>query len=59
VRLGFGLWCLTPRLTIFKLFRRSVLLEKSTDMLHVTVNNLSHNVVWSTPRMGRDLNSQL
>ena len=49
-----------PLSTIFQVNRGGVLLvEKLTDLQHVTDKTLSHNVVSSTPRHKQGSNSQL
>jgi len=62
---GLKLWCLTSLSTIFQLYRggqfywwrKPEYLEKTTTY-RKSLTTLSHNVVSSTPRHGRDLNSQ-
>ena len=60
-------WCLMPLSTIFWLhcgsqfyrWRKPEYREKTPDLSQVTDKLLSHNVVSSTPRHKRHLNSQL
>jgi len=65
--LSLGLWCLTPLLTIYQLYRSSQLIIDGETVAPVINHRpvashwqtLSHNVVSSTPCHKRDLNSQL
>ena len=62
---GLGLWFLTPLSTIFQLnrggqfywWRNTEYPQKTANLSQVT-DNLSHNVVSSTPRHERGSNSQ-
>jgi hypothetical protein len=67
---GYGLWCLTPLSTIFRLYRgrhgTSVLLVEETGVPEENHRpaashrqTLPHNVVSSTPRHERGSNSRL